>query len=233
MTLRSILLGAASSLALAGGSYAADMNVKAAPYAAPVGSWAGSYIGGHVGGARYNMSEQNFTEVGVCGDTTGSVCSGGASGFIGGFQIGHNWQSRNLVYGVEADWAWTGLDNKDIESSGSINTRMNWLATFRGRMGLAVDSTLVYVTGGLAIAEVESGFTANYVCCGRRNVYGWVAGMGVEHMFAPRWSFKAEFLYHDLGRETTSNTFPQGTYTTNFHHEVFTAKIGLNYKLPW
>ena len=159
---------------------------------------------------------------------------------MGGFQIGHNFQSGHYVYGVEADWNWTGLKdaNRDYTSSAWFTqAEIGWIATFRGRMGLAVDRTLVYVTGGLAVANIKShwggsGYQNND---GSRTKAGWVAGVGVEHQFTDRWSVKGEFLYHDLGKETISHFEPynSGTYTTSYAHTVVTAKVGLNYKLPW
>ena len=86
--------------------------------------------------------------------------------------------------------------------------KIDWLASFRGRMGLAVQDTLVYVTGGVAVGHDQdykplsqikplpiSATTARSA----RTKVGWVAGGGVEHRWNRNWSFKAEALYYDLG----------------------------------
>ena len=61
---------------------------------------------------------------------------------------------------------------------------------------------------------------------------GWVAGAGVEHKFNQNWSVFSEFLYYDLGRASASSAQPNGdvTYTTEFTHEIFQGKLGVNYR---
>ena len=79
-------------------------------------------------------------------------------------------------------------------------------------MGLAVDNTLVYLTGGVALGEVKSYTTgvANAGCLnyGAMNdtKVGWVAGGGVEHKFNRNWAFKGEALYYDLGHQSATGT---------------------------
>jgi len=244
MKLRVGLMGATSSLALMAISsvaVAADLPLKGAAsrmMSIPVASWSGAYFGGHVGVGKYTTNMSFFTESGVCGDTIGTNCTEAASGLLGGFQAGYNFQHGHYVYGVEADWAWTDLNKQTVDASGYFTkAEMSWVATFRGRMGLAVDDTLVYVTGGLALAEIKSGWGGGGYQNndGSRTRAGWVAGVGAEHMFNNRFSVKGEVLYHDFGQETLSHfePFNSGTYTTRYDHTLVTAKIGLNYKLPW
>ena len=38
---------------------------------------------------------------------------------------------------------------------------------------------------------------------------GWTAGGGLEWLFAPNWSVKAEYLYYDLGSVTSNLTLTQ------------------------
>jgi outer membrane immunogenic protein len=244
MKLRVGLLSAVSSLAIIGfasQATAADLPLKGvAPYRIPVASWQGAYVGGSLGVGRYDTNMFFHTESGVCADNGGETCHTSATGVMGGFQVGYNFQSGHYVYGVEGDWMWTGLKEKNASQSSSAyftQAEMGWVATFRGRMGLAVDKTLAYVTGGLALAEIKShwggsGYQAND---GSRLKAGWVAGVGIEHQFNDRWSVKGEVLYHDFGRETLSHFEPYntGTYTTTYSHTLMTAKVGINYKLPW
>ena len=91
---------------------------------------------------------------------------------------------------------------------------MDWLASFRGRMGLTIEDTMVYITGGLALGYTRSGWNAGYAqsagCCEVAFSHvqvGWVAGVGVEHMFGRNWSIKGELLYYALGKVETSHTF--------------------------
>ena len=95
------------------------------------------------------------------------------TGFVGGGQIGYNWQVSNFVFGLEADVNWNrvrpslGFNVPDpflIQTlTGSYTTEIDWTSSFRGRVGMAFDRLLVYATGGAAIAggRVNSSFTLN------------------------------------------------------------------------
>ncbi len=106
-------------------------------------------------------------------------------------------------------------------------------------MGLAVDDTLVYITGGLALADLKSNVGITTTTCTGCNFNtalnnveaGWVAGLGVEHKLNQNWSVFSEFLYYDFGRKSTTASNSFGTsYTTEFTHEIFQGKLGVNYR---
>ena len=95
--------------------------------------------------------------------------SGSSSGVIGGGQIGYNWQVKQFVLGVEADLVGTDLKGSSASATRSFGPplilatvtqtvtvdfgHIDWMASFRGRLGFAVDRALFYVTGGAAVAE--------------------------------------------------------------------------------
>jgi outer membrane immunogenic protein len=246
--IKKALLATTCIVALTGAAGAADLPLKsAAPAYLPVNNWTGPYIGGHVGVARMNSSCTQTTDGGGNYAYYGQCQSyyGGAStvatdtAITAGAEIGYDWQDRYFVYGVAADWSWTNL-NRSVTSYHSSPTtfkaKIDWLASFRGRAGLAVDNTLVYLTGGFALAHVKgenlvvSDFgPGNYGNLSSTRV-GWVAGLGVEHKFTQNWSAKAEFLYYDLGRETGTTTYGSTTYATQYNFDVMTARLGINYR---
>jgi opacity protein-like surface antigen len=80
----------------------------------------------------------------------GGAVSGGSGNddsFVGGLHLGYNWQRGEIVLGVEGD--------------ASLNGGMdNYLASLRGRLGLARDDLLFYVTGGLAFRDGDGGSRA-------------------------------------------------------------------------
>ncbi len=231
---RTQMLATVAVIALGGSAYAADMAIKApAPPPAPIPytNWQGFYVGGLVGVGRSNMQVNTYgngtiTKTdSVCGSYGTPQCADDSTKAIAGVEVGYDWQSRNFVYGVAADWTWTGLKrNRSFASGASVwthNSKIDWLASFRGRMGLAVDDTLVYITGGLALGKVKvfgQFADAGGIEHGPMNISktqaGWVAGLGVEHKFNQNWSFKAEYLYYDLGRVTVTGT---GARVTGVH----------------
>jgi len=241
MKIRVYLLSTVSSLAVAGAVSAADLPVKpqAQALAIPTASWTGFYIGVNGGGGRLNATQNHYTSDGVCADERQFSCTLNASGGIFGLQGGYNVQSRNFVYGIEGDYDWAGLSKTQsgLPNSSVVRAKVDWLASVRGRMGLAVDDTLVYVTGGVAFAGVKSGWGGGYsgtanTCCdvtsGSRT--GWVVGGGVEHMLTPNWTIRAEGLYYDLGTDQANPTVNGTLRPSSFSEEVFVGRIGLNLK---
>jgi outer membrane immunogenic protein len=233
MTVKRLLqTGMAFITLLASPAIAADMPEKASlpPPAAPALSWTGVYFGLNAGwlGADNAMVNQATpagdpdADPGLAALASGAFSLGNKSGFIGGAEIGYNYQFNNWVAGIEADIQ--GIAGQAINGSitstsstlsstltGSVDTR--WLGTLRGRLGfLPAPTLLVYGTGGLAYSEVSAstslaqsdtsnGFTGSGTGGGgfAELVTGWTAGGGVEWMFTQNWSFKVEYLHYDLG----------------------------------
>jgi outer membrane immunogenic protein len=99
-----------SMLGLPMAANAADLGVRPPPpapaYAPPPPpfSWTGFYIGGNLGAGwnHGNVSDSyNFFNWGVDNSAT----------FVGGGQVGGNYQFSNLVVGVEADFDWFANNN--------------------------------------------------------------------------------------------------------------------------
>ena len=172
---------------------AADLPSKKEPVIAPVPApmWAGGYIGLNAGGTWANnnsMTATTWTYYNSPVTTAllnGTVPTGSAAGFIGGGQIGYNWQSqfsgRDFVTGLEADIQGVAgssgygnlpriaaYDRFNAPQSTLSNTRasssLNYLGTVRGRIGyLVTPSLLLYGTGGLAYGGVSNSITNTQV----------------------------------------------------------------------
>jgi outer membrane immunogenic protein len=248
---QTLLLATTGVVALIGSAFAADMAVRAPaplpPPPAPLYSWTGFYAGlnagFHWGRNCVNTVTTNvaslsgFEVVGsaIASQGTGSACPDD-NGFIGGGQVGYNWQFTNWVISLETDIQGASNNNNQdtitnvgtfqflglpVSSTGTITSEkdLRWLGTVRGRLGfLAAPSFLVYGTGGLAYGKVDAtttvseglGFGGAVPPFGASGSFsdtrtGWTAGGGVEWMFAPNWSVKAEYLYYDLGQVTWSS----------------------------
>ena len=229
---KGFLLATAGGLATATGAQAADLPLKAAPIAAP--TWTGWYFGGHLGAAWQQVHSGYEGNYGYNQTQT-------RSSLIGGVQIGYNWQKGNFVYGVEADFS--GLSNGPRQrhytasKGNTLESDIRWLATFRGRAGLAVTDTMVYMTGGLAVASVKNTFAPNgtastsaaeTVKSATKTKVGWVIGGGVEHMLTRNWTVGLEGLFVDLGKNTVVN--PTSGKAAAFYNHAIIGRFKVNYK---
>jgi outer membrane immunogenic protein len=227
---RGFLLATTSGLAAAGGAQAADLPTKMQGppvFVPPAPSWEGLYVGLNAG-AYWHHSDYN--------NAIGYDSSTNNTGFIGGGQIGYNWQHGNFVYGVEADIS--GLTGSGNASHGttsiakSITTRINWLSTFRGRFGLAVNDTMAYVTGGLAVGGVKNeliNFSGPTTKSESKTRVGWVIGGGIEHMWTRNWTVGLEGLFVDLGHSTAVSS-ADPLKTTKFSNQAIIGRFKVNYK---
>src|SRR5215510_11110428 len=118
---------ALAAVVAAGAAQAADMPVKAPVYAAPF-NWTGFYIGAHVGAGwstkEWSAPDVNSPEFGPAG-------SYNLNGFLGGGQIGYNWQSGWAVFGIEADASLTDIKGSFFE--GGISSKIDSLGTVTAR----------------------------------------------------------------------------------------------------
>jgi outer membrane immunogenic protein len=175
-------------LALAGGSAA---TAQPAPYYQPgpaynpIYTWTGFYVGIN-GGGGWGSSQWD------------AVNSFDLSGGLIGGTVGYNWQFGQAVIGAEGDIDWSGIKGTTtVLCPGGCETRNKWLATVRGRLGLAFDRFLPYVTGGLAFGDINA--TLPFLPGGSISNAGWTVGAGVEVGLVSNVSLKAEYLYVDLG----------------------------------
>jgi outer membrane immunogenic protein len=121
----------------------------------------------------------------------------GSGGLIGG-TLGYNWQMNQIVFGIETDIAWSGIESDGRCGDGlRCEVSNDWLGTARGRIGLAMDRFMPYVAGGLAYGDVSARATG---LRDRSDVQaGWTLGAGVEFALTAPWTAKLEYLYVDLG----------------------------------
>lgn len=176
---------------------------------------------------------------------------------MGGFQVGANKQFGTLVVGLEADVSWTGLSadgrfTTPLGSQWDIKSDLDMLGTVRGRLGVAAGPMLWYVTGGLAVGQVDTKQATNFVdnngkqidvggrTSGTNYHVGWTIGGGGEYMLGAGWTLKAEYLYVDLGNvdyALRGSNKPSGTpgatpYTETFSSDMnfHIGRLGLNYR---
>jgi outer membrane immunogenic protein len=265
--LKKILMTATALVATVSAAVAADLPRKTAPApafvtAAPVFSWTGFYVGLNAG-AQFGDSRTNtigtpaFLALVPAGTAPGRL-SKNSAGFIGGAQIGYNWQLGNYVAGLEADIqyvdgnktsSFTGLPVLGTRLTTSAKSELEYFGTLRGRLGYTpFDRLLVYATGGLAYGSVKSnasvvGVDAPALAWSGSKTdqkFGWTVGAGAEYALTSNWTIKGEYLYYDLGRSTVS-AFGNGAvranaalngidYVGRTQNRGSIVRAGLNYK---
>ena len=247
-------------------AFAADLPRREAPvapiYAAPIFTWAGFYVGLNAGAGfatnNNNGGSNLFILPGgsVLGSpgtngvlTVGNNNSNNRTGFVGGGQVGYNFQFGNFVAGVEADIQYSDRNRRNgtvtpfpgytfvgapglafapppatvVTGFGSNN--QNFFGTVRGRLGYAFDRALIYGTAGLAYS-------------GSNSRVGYAVGGGAEYAITNNFSLKLEGLYVDIRRSnsTFGTSFNLATNTifvgdgARRRNEFFVVRAGVNYR---
>lgn len=180
------LLAAALSVPLATPVLAADAILEQ-PLVPPVAEtlpqsfiWTGGYVGGY---GEYKWGEFDA----LAGDD--------ADGFGGGVYGGYNWQSDNIVYGVEGDLGYSGAD----ASLGGVTGEQGFNGSLRARLGYDINPFLLYATGGLAATRAEVTSAAG---SDTNTHLGWTAGAGAEAFVTENITTRLEYRYTDYGSET-------------------------------
>src|SRR5262245_13372640 len=248
---------------------------KAPAYGVPIvtaWSWTGPYLGINVGySAGKSKTDAMFSDpTGAPLFATGS--SDNLNGVIAGFQGGYNWVTSSwLMAGIEADIQLSTQNTTptfvcpgalcnpaigDVAPAAAALDRaqkLDWFATVRGRLGAIVTpDTLMYLTGGLAVAEIKTagtvaGFSSSVDDNGNviatavglgfydhRTKAGWTAGAGIETHLSGNLTGKVEYLYLDFGSVSTAATNPLNAtpLAVNLESRVtdHIVRVGLNYK---
>lgn len=207
-------------------------------------NWAGFYAGGNGGyGVSRNASTLAITVGGIPLDNDQWTETPG--GYFAGGQLGYAWQTGPLVYGVETDFQGGSLkdDNACLLLCGSttfnetVEQKMQWFGTLRGRAGYAAGPALFYVTGGLAYGNVKTTVTEAVPVGGlissasvSETKTGWTIGAGAEAPLWGNWTAKTEYLYMDLGSSSLAFTTAVPTsIAINSDIRTHIFRGGLNY----
>jgi outer membrane immunogenic protein len=212
--MKRLLLAGAAFLSLVTAASAADLASRPytkAPPLSPAVNWSGFYIGA-MGGYAFDSSN---------------------GGGFGGGTIGYNWQfpGSQFVFGIEIDAAGASIKDSQTALIGGVlftaEDKINALGSVTGRIGIAADAALFYAKGGYAWANNELSLSALGLTASDSHVHsGYTVGGGIEYMFAPNWSAKAEYMFTHLGGENYNVAgigFDSGTA------EFSSVKVGINY----
>jgi outer membrane immunogenic protein len=207
------------------------------PVVAPVYNWSGIYVGINGG---YAFGSTNWSpaapDIG-----TGTFNTNG--GLVGG-TAGVNFQSGQIVFGIEGDWDWADIKGTSSNTTStlggcpgalpcSFETSSDWLATFRGRVGYAFDRVLIYATGGGAAGNVKATITnPNTAFTGSTDTteFGWTAGGGIEAALTDNITAKVEYLFVDLSDGNCAATVCGTPANVPVSFDASFVRAGLNFK---
>ncbi len=224
--------------------------------------WSGFYAGGSAGyswgAARtYAGFIDNASETPLAGQRP----SAGLDHAGLGIQAGYNWTMGRMVAGIEGDFVYANQHGQsqatcpaaacnpallplDAAMAASMNYRIDWLASLRGRVGVAVTpTTLAYLTAGVPFGTVSSsGTVSGFTTTGAATTtpfnvdtfsFGWAVGAGLESRLFANWTGRIEYLHSDLGSFRASPS-PAAGVATSFDSDArvrFDAiRVGVNYK---
>ena len=227
--MKKILLAAAVLTGLSASAFAADIPSRKTPVIAPVAAaplWSGLYVGASAG---YAFGKSSQRDVGAIAGGNYDV----KGGMIGG-AVGYNWQIQNYVYGLEADASFASIAGSSSMCGVTAHvcgTKSDALGTVRARGGYAIDNTLIYATGGLAVAQIkayDAGFLLVTAESGSAVRLGWTVGAGVEQKLDAHWSVKAEYLYTSFARATYFTLTGLAPEKVDMSANI--VRAGVNYK---
>jgi outer membrane immunogenic protein len=227
-------------------------------------TWTGFYFGVH-GGGGWGHTDVNGSPYPVT--SRGEIVIApppvgvDVSGWLAGGQIGANYQAGSWVVGAEADVSGANLTGSTtcistLIASGRViaglplpancSVKVVGLGTIAGRLGFALDRTLVYGKGGAAWANYKYDLTAASEVAdilptfsGNETKWGWMLGAGVEYAFFDNWSAKIEYNYlafstsnyQFTGTTTVGNQFILNAGIQQQHQHL--VKAGINYRWGW
>jgi len=201
-----LLLATTAAATLAATAALASGPVAPAPYVPPVTvpmpsahDWTGAYVGFGVTYGRFRMDE-----AGALPDFPDT------DGFGASLLAGYNWQSGNLVYGGEValDFSRRDGENSCGAVGGTCISESNHQASIRGRLGYAMDRSMVFMTAGYAtdsrkIDEVGvQGDGARFT--------GPMLGIGFEHAMNASWNLRGDLEHYFYGDEVIGGNTTSG-----------------------
>jgi outer membrane immunogenic protein len=211
-------------------------------------SWTGFYAGLQVG---YGFGEDE-TRLSFAGAAIPLPVSTRfeADGFLGGAHAGFNAQLGMVVAGLEGDLEFSDvsgmltLAQAGIPYSASAKTQFNWQGSLRARLGIAVHRSLIYVTGGLAYANIDNVYSVRlptpnilgipggtYSETGAdKDHWGWTVGGGVEDNFWGNLTARIEYRYTQFERYENASRYLANGGSASQEPHVHTFRIGASYK---
>jgi outer membrane immunogenic protein len=201
----------------------------------------GAYLGASLGIAwgKNDMVEYDHP----AGTPNDYTLSARDRSILGGVFAGYNHMLQNgLMIGLEGDLEALNLHRRKILDDGGVpdpdylqEWNSDWQASARLRLGYKRGSTLFYLTGGLAWADLqqkvfEKDSSTNFEKFSK-TLQGWTLGGGIEHKFTDQLSIRASYRHTDFGKVSLIPTISDydGDYKDVYKVKQDAVRIGLVY----
>ena len=190
--------------------------------------WAGWYAGVNAGAAISTTCNTWTTNGGPGATFFNNQNCPNKSTFVGGVQIGYDFQVGDIVwgFGLDYDFYSAKTKNKSLTSDGSVfppgtydfngKNSPSGFAILGPRVGYAIDNWLPYVRAGGVFASGSTNSTVTYTDPGGQtatfnggknyNSHGYGFGLGVDYALPEKWSLRAEYTYVNLGKGSNTTT---------------------------
>jgi len=200
----------------------------------PCAMFGGFYMGAHGSAVRYRADRND--DDGFLTDNAGHARTEEEIG--GGGQVGYNMQRDCNFFGIEADGTWGSTEANFVDNPNAppgdnrIDAEIDSIYTLRAKAGLVVENLAMYVTGGLASADIKSDYADPPLFSSHSDRrWGWVGGLGTEWAINDRWSLKSEALYMQFEEETDRFNAGGNNFVFTANDSVWIGRLGLNYKI--
>jgi len=196
--------------------------------------WEGFYLGANIGGAWNTTcntwSLNNVSNPTLVNDFNNRNCPNNST-FIGGVNLGYNFQYNEWVWGFGLDYdiwssknknrsyTYTGAPPPSTGSTFSFNGKgsPNGIILLGPRVGYAVDNWLPYIKVGGAFtsgshnststfSDGATGQTASFSGGKNFKANGIGASIGSDFLIADQLFFRVEYTYVNLGKGSTTVT---------------------------
>ena len=203
--------------ALLAGAAVIALSAGAAQAAPPASAWSSLYFG--VNGGFGSGDGGVDVRANYFPSSIGGV---DGSGGVAGAQVGFDHQFGGVVLGGVADIDWMSINGDRFfggkpgwgghlspfagKGDQHISKNYDWMATFRGRVGVPMGNFLPFVTAGVAVASFDNSYkniTYPQLSGSQSGTHvGLVIGAGAEAMISQMVSVQAQFLHTDFGSQT-------------------------------
>jgi lipid A 3-O-deacylase len=188
----------------------------------PVADFSGFYVGAAAG---YQVEQADWL-------ATQPPSRDRTSDFAAAGFAGYNWQSGRGVFGLEADASWLRGSLSAVCAGPAIACQMDMRGVYsvRPRFGWVIDRSMIYGTGGLAIAPWDN--AAVNTLTGQRlgnlsaTNYGVAVGAGIEHKLTPNLAARAEIMHYGLPGK---DLFIVGVGSATDQFQTTVGRIGISW----